>query len=283
MWTLLLTNSERVINTIDLNTLYSNWSKKSPAEIAYDIEASCEKAEIAFGLLDRVDTGQIKSVLEMGSGFGKGLHTIANKSDSSCGLGVDFSQEAVEYAKKHYEGDKIKFIRTDSLDIKLTVDQIRKLYPDCFDITILFDVLEHIPKPKTFVRELAAISKFFLINLPLDNTILNNYVRSIGPGTYPSILHGDGHLREFTVNDVHKFVTSLGLTPLSFQFYQYSINNVYPNHLKPSNFKGVISNKILKAIFLATRHLVPLRAKLRLFNGGAFMCLAEWSSSLVLE
>ena len=76
-------------------------------------------------------------------------------------MGVDFSQDAVEYAKKHYEGDKIKFIRTDSLDIKLTVDQIRKLYPDCFDMTILFDVLEHIPNPKTFIRELAAISKFF--------------------------------------------------------------------------------------------------------------------------
>lgn len=219
----------------------------------------------------------------MGSGFGKGLHAIVNKSGSLYGLGVDFSQEAVEYAKKHYEGDKIKFIRTDSLDIKLTVDQIRKLYPDCFDMAVLFDVLEHIPKPKTFIRELAAISKFFLINLPLDNTILNNYVRSIGPGTYPSILHGDGHLREFTVNDVHNFVTSLGLTPLSFRFYQYSINNVYPDHLKSSNFKGAISNKILKAIFFATRHLVPLRTKLRLFNGGAFMCLAEWSSSLVLE
>lgn len=234
-------------------------------------------------MLDKVDIGQVKSVLEMGSGFGKGLHTIVNKTASSYGLGVDFSQEAVEYAKNHYEGDKLKFIRTDSLDIKLTVDQIRKLYPDCFDMTILFDVLEHVPKPKTFVRELAAISKFFLINLPLENTILNNYVHSIGPDTYPSILHSDGHLRAFTVNDVHNFVTSLGLTPLSFRFYQYSINNVYPDHLKPSNLKGVMSYSILKAIFLTTRHLVPLRAKLRLFNGGAFMCLAEWSSSLVLE
>jgi len=234
-------------------------------------------------LLNKVDTGQIKSVLEMGSGFGKGLHAIVRKTGSSYGLGVDFSKEAVEYAKTHYEGEKIKYIRTDSLDIKLTVDQIRKLYPDCFDMTILFDVLEHVPKPKTFVRELATISKFFLINLPLDNTILNNYVRSIGPDTYPSILHGDGHLREFTVNDVHNFVTSLGLTPLSFRFYQYSINNVYPYHLKPLNFKGVMSYSILKAIFLITRHLVPLRAKLRLLNGGAFMCLAVWSPSLVLE
>jgi hypothetical protein len=150
-------------------------------------------------------------------------------------------------------------------------------------MTILFDVLEHIPKPKTFVRELATISKFFLINLPLDNTILNNYIRSIGPETYPSILHGDGHLREFNVNDAHNFVTSLGLTPLSFRFYQYGINIVYPAHLKPSNFKGVISNNLLKAIYLTTKHLVPLRVKLRLFNGGAFMCLAVWSSSLVLE
>lgn len=234
-------------------------------------------------MLDKVDTGQIKSVLEIGSGFGKGLHAIVNKTGSSYGLGVDFSQEAVEYAKTHYEGDKIKFIRTDSLDIKLTVDQIRKLYPDCFDMTILFDVLEHIPKPKAFVRELAAISKCFLINLPLDNTILNNYVRSIGSGTYPSMLHGDGHLREFTVNNVHNFVTSLGLTPLSFRFYQYSINNVYPAHLKPSYLKGVISYNLLKAVYLTTKHLVPLRLRLRLFNGGAFMCFAVWSSSLVLE
>ncbi len=234
-------------------------------------------------MLDDVDTGQIKSVLEMGSGFGKGLHTIVNKSGSSYGLGVDFSQEAVEYAKKHYEGDKLKFIRTDSLDIKQTVDQIRKSYPDCFDMTILFDVLEHLPKPKTFVRELASISKFFLINLPLENTILNKYVHSIGPDTYPSILHGDGHLREFTVNNVHNFVTSLGLTPLSFRFYQYPINIVYPNHLKPSNYKGIMSYNILKAIFLSIKHLVPLRAKLRLLNGGAFMCLAVWSPSLVLE
>lgn len=269
--------------SFDFIDFYSTWTqKKTTHEINYDLKACAEKLEIAGDLLNDIHTLSINSVLEIGCGFGENVYDIVNKTNASFGLGCDISDYAIEYANRHYENDRVKYIKT-PLDFDKAINQIRCSYSKQFDLLILFDVLEHIPQPKALICKLASLSKYFLINLPLDNTFLHNYILKKGPGIYPSSLHPDGHLWEFNTNNVHHFIVSLGLTPIKFKFYQHGKNIVYPSHMKPSSFKGKICYECLKMMYSITRWLVPIRMRTRIFNGGSFMCLANWSSDLVLE
>jgi len=266
-----------------LEDFYSNWYEKSKEQVEYEINVCKEKSATACKLLDKVDVGSINSVLEIGCGFGRNLVEIVNYTKASFGLGCDVPKAAIEYAKKYYENDSIKFLQAESLDIKSTVSQIRRIHSEPFDIAILFYVLEHVPKPKTFISQLAPISKHFLVILPLDNTIFNNYILPQRMKTYPSSKHPDAHFWEFHVNNVHHFIVSLGLTPIVYQFNKFSLYDQYPPHLRPSNLKGRILFECMRVFKYVTGKIMPRRMFLRLIGGGYFMCLASWSEEFVLE
>lgn len=266
-----------------LKEFYSEWYKKSPEEIDFDIKASIEKSAAALAMMKDVDIGPINSVLEIGCGFGRNLVEVMEDTRALFGLGCDISEDAIAYAKQHYENNSIKFINTASMDFKATVAHIRSVYPAPFDLAILFDMLEHIPQPKTFVRELASIAKYFIIKLPLEDNILYNYILPERVKEYPSARHQDGHFWEFHVNNVHHFTVSLGLTPIKYDFYQYDINTIFPPHLKPRNLRGLLFYKAMRRLFSISRYILPRRILLRLMGGGGFICLATWSKDFVLE
>ena len=266
-----------------LEDFYSNWYEKSSEQIEYEIKVSIEKSATACKLLDKVDVGSINSVLEIGCGFGRNLVEIVNYTKASFGLGCDVPKAAIEYAKKHYENDSIKFLQAESLDIKSTVSQISRIHSEPFDITILFDVLEHIPQPKTFIRQLASISKSFLIIVPLDNSVFNNYILPQRMKTYPSSKHPDGHFWEFHVNNVHHFIVSLGLTPVVYHFNKLSLYDQYPPHFRPRHLKGRIFFECMKVFKYIASKVLGTRIFLRLIGNGSFMCLATWADEFVLE
>jgi len=265
-----------------LENFYTEWSRKTPAEIEFDIKVSIEKSGAALSLLEDTNIGPVNSVLEVGCGFGRNLVEVMNRTGASYGLGCDFSEETIEYAKKHYENKSIRFFRNSSLDIESTVSQLRKIYDKPFDLVILFDTLEHIPGPKTFIRALSSVSRYFLIKLPLEDSILDNYLLPVRK-RYPCSLHPDGHLREFHVNNVHQFVVSLGLTPLKYDLYEYSINTLFPGHIRPAHLKGKLFFEMLRMIKCAARYMLPRRVFLRIIGGGGFVCLAKWDPEFVLE
>lgn len=267
-----------------LKDFYSDWyQKKSKEQTEYEINVCIQKSRIACELLGGVEIAPINSVLEIGCGYGCNLVEVVERTKASFGLGCDVSKAAIEYAKKHYENDSIKFLQTESRDIKSTVSQIRRIHSGPFDITILFYVLEHVPQPKTFIRHLASISKHFLIILPLDNTIFNNYILPQRMKSYPSSKHPDAHFWEFHVNNVHHFIVSLGLTPIVYQFNKFSLDEEYPSFLRPSHLKGRILFECMKVFKYVTGKIMPRRMFLRLIGGGYFTCLASWSDEFVLE
>lgn len=266
-----------------LKEFYSQWSKKSPEEIDFDIKVSIEKSSAALEVLKEANIGKIDSILEIGCGFGRNLVDVMDYTKAVFGLGCDISEDAITYARQRYKNDSIRYICIPSMDIKTTVSQIHSLCNTPFDLVILFDMLEHVPNSKTFVRELASIAKYFIIKLPLEDCILSSYILPERMKEYPGALHRDGHFREFHVNNVHHFVVSLGLTPIKYNFYKYNVNTIYPPHLSPHNLKGRLFYEALRKIYLVSGYILPKRILLRVMGGGGFVCLATWSEDLVLE
>lgn len=266
-----------------LKEFYTQWSKKSPEEIDFDIKVSIEKSGAALEMFKKADIGTIDSILEIGCGYGRNLAEVMGYTNAIFGLGCDISEDAIAYARQQCKDDSIKYICIPSMDIRTTVSHIRSLYNTPFDLVILFDILEHVPNTKTFVQELASIAKCFIIILPLEDCILFNYIFPERMKEYPSAKHKDGHLWEFHVNNVHHFVVSLGLTPIMYNFYKYNVNTIFPPHLRPHNLKGRLFYEALRKIHQVSSYLLPKRVFLRVMGGGGFVCLATWSGDLVLE
>lgn len=266
----------------DFNQFYHDWANRPPEERDFDIETCVEKSGAALDLMAAHDFGQINSVLEVGCGFGRNLSEIAKRTHATYALGCDVSAGAIAFASKHYANAVTRYILTPSLNINETVKQIRSLRSRPFDLLVLFDVLEHVPNPKTIVRELAPLTKYFLIKLPLENSVFDNYLLPRNK-QYPSAVHPDGHLREFHVNDVHAFLVSLGLIPLAYDFYKYKHSLLFPRFARPKHVTGRIYFEAQKMIKLIMRCLLPKRIFLRLIGGGGFVCVATWSKEAVFE
>ena len=266
-----------------LESYYSKWHNKSKENIERDINLCIEKSFAACKIFDQIDIGNIDSILEVGCGFGKNLVEIMDYTKASFGLGCDISKESIEFANKNYANDKVRFLRSSSLDIQTTVSEIREVYNNTFDLLILFDVLEHVPKPKEIIREISKIAKYFFIILPLDDTIFENYFLPERAKVYPSFYHSDGHLWEFNVNDVHKFISSLGLAPIVYDYQIWSTNAQFPSFLRPKSIKGKILYNFWKWCNYLCKKLLPKKIFLRLMGRGYFVCLATWHSDNVLE
>lgn len=265
-----------------MNSFYADWANKPAEEIDFEILTCVEKSNAAIRLLRTANIDTFDSVLEVGCGFGRNLYEIVNRTGASYGLGCDVSEGTIRYANEHYATESIHYIQTTTYDIASVVAHIKTIRERPFDVVILFDVLEHVPNPKTLVRDLAPLAKYFLIKLPLENSIFDNYLIA-RQKLYPSARHPDGHLREFHVNNVCQFVVSLGLAPLAYDFYKYKHSLLFPKHIRPKHFARRLYFETRKMIKFFSRLILAKRIFLRVVGGGGFVCVAMWSAESVLE
>ena len=114
-----------------------------------------------------------KNILEVGCAFGTIINLISKKINPEKSFGLDISEENINVAKQTYP--QISFVTG-------TLENINPLSllngATKFDLIILSDIVEHIPDDLNFMKEVARISNFVLLNLPLEesyNTRKRNY------------------------------------------------------------------------------------------------------------
>jgi len=263
----------------ELNKFYQTWSKKSDKLINYDNESAGRKVDtILEGMPELNDLG-IKSAVDFGCGYGKTLHDFYERMGLEKAYGFDVSEDAINYAQKNFASGGLQFHQLPNLDIVENTQVIKSNVDIEVDAVLLVDLLEHIPDCVSLVQNLSSIAKYFIIVLPIEENMINNYLlRKI----YPSTKHYNGHVREFNANSVYYFIRKIGLTPIAEGIHIYDFKDSYPPQAPgPISLRG-IARKSLKYIRMMLALVLPKKIYLRLVGPGTYYCVATFSKEHIL-
>ncbi len=129
-----------------------------------------------------------KKVLEFGSGSGYGTHLISPECQQI--IGIDISEDAIEYAKTRYTSENLKYQKINDIQ-----SEPLPFIDNEFDVVISFQVIEHILKVDKFLSEIQRVLRkngIFIVATPDRSTRLfpgqkpwNIYhVIEYGPGSF---------------------------------------------------------------------------------------------------
>lgn len=129
-------------------------------------------------------------LLDIACGVGYGTHLMARRATGIAdAIGVDLSQEAVEYARTHYAGGPIRFQQHDAMTFADDTG---------FDSIVSMETLEHVPDPIGLIRHLVGLMRpdgVFIASVP----------------TTPSVDVNPYHLHDFTERSFRSTATAHGL------------------------------------------------------------------------
>jgi ubiquinone biosynthesis O-methyltransferase len=89
-----------------------------------------------------------RSVLDVGCGAGFGANLLAEVAAQV--TGIDYSAEAIDYARSHYSRQNISFMVMDAQHLEFNTD---------FDLAVCFEVLEHVREPEHILRGIRSVLK----------------------------------------------------------------------------------------------------------------------------
>ncbi len=173
-------------------------------------------------------------ILDLGSGRGAYMHSLSQLGFSVVGFDVNFYREWITAGNKNFvvgTGTKLPFC------------------DKAFDITIAFEVLEHIPDPVQALSEIARCTKKqFIFSVP--NCDINNKLRrydlAMAHWTDPT------HCNYFTKDSLAAFLSSNGFEVVEMiDCYRISPNDYYWDSLKLPHKLTRIPKFIIEKLKLA--------------------------------
>jgi 2-polyprenyl-3-methyl-5-hydroxy-6-metoxy-1,4-benzoquinol methylase len=132
-------------------------------------------------------------VLDMACGVGYGSSIIASQTDCESVLSIDISDNAIDYATKHYSHPKITYRCGDCLESPLE--------PEWFDIAVVFETIEHVQEyPKLLTRVQNALRPGGRLILSTPNQLHLPYNKKRFPF----------HVRHFTPDELQDTLAQAG-------------------------------------------------------------------------
>lgn len=178
-----------------------------------------------------------KNVLDIGCGSGYGADLIASKASEV--IGVDISEEAVNYARQHCKRKNIKFYVGDAINLNFLKDGE-------LDVIISLEVIEHIPNYFQYLKEIRRLLKddgILIISTPNKKYHSPDYEKPKNPF----------HVTEFWLDDLEKLLRKYFRdVKLYGQNYQTTVKRIV-RKLLPT-VKGIIikllSQRVWQTAFL---------------------------------
>lgn len=106
-----------------------------------------------------------KRVLDVAAGTGYGSRLIAGNARSVSGL--DYSQSAIEYARKHYPASNLTYTQGDAHSMPYSDNE--------FDVVVSFETIEHLSDPQAFINEVKRVltsDGVFIVSTPNDDEFM---------------------------------------------------------------------------------------------------------------
>jgi SAM-dependent methyltransferase len=160
----------------------------------YNIAVGWKAANLC-SLVD--DTHKFSDVLEIGCALGILLNKLGEKLSVIDRTGIDISAQNIKLASELFPECKFIHGTIEDLNCKNTLENNFKR----FDLVILSDIVEHIPDDVSFMKQVSCISRFVLLNLPLEKCYTTRN-RKYG------LEDPSGHLRSYNKKDAINLVRS---------------------------------------------------------------------------
>ncbi len=125
-------------------------------------------------------------VLDIACGTGYGSSYLINKGATPV-VGADYSEEAIEYARRHYSKDGLHFLRLDAQQLPFRGKS--------FDVIVSLETIEHLERYEDFLRDCKRVLKgdgIFICSTP-------NAKASFGS-------RDPYHFREFSVEELYELI-----------------------------------------------------------------------------
>jgi SAM-dependent methyltransferase len=266
----------------ELAGFYNEWSGKSVEAIDFDIRSAERKADAIVRLVPQQQLDSLHRLIDFGCGYGAVIRRLRKLRGDRIvsALGLDFSETAIDVACARSDSDAIRYKKLPALDVRDNSAFLHAQVDGVVDAILLIDLLEHVPDCHVLIAELAPLTRLFLIKLPVESSLFDNYFL---PKEYPSTQHSNGHLREFDANNVHYFIRSLGLTPVFETLYRYDNEDSFPPMPPGTHFKRRFARLLIKSVKIILGWLLPTRIFLRIVGGGGYLCLASYNEQHVLN
>ncbi len=263
-----------------LESFYEHWQDERTDLIEYDNGCATRKIDTILRNVSDIHSLNLKSALDFGCGRGRALSYFCDQMKLEKAYGFDFSQAAVDYASRNFGSSEVQFHRLSTLDVDDGVDNIKSIVVEKVDCVLLLDLLEHVADCKHLVSRLSELTTHFVIKLPVESNILENYL--LRNKVYPSTNHYNGHLREFTVNSVFYFVRELGLTPQAEGLYLYAPEDTPAQAGKASVWQWFKHSAVdvLRKFLAAILHK---KLFIAICGGGGYYCIATFNKANVLN
>ncbi len=125
-----------------------------------------------------------KVILDMACGTGYGSSYLMNKGAKV--VGSDYSEEAMEYARLHYQKGGLYFLRSDAQQMPFANNS--------FDVVVSLETIEHLERYEDFLKECKRVLKddgAFICSTPNRKAKL---------GKYPA------HFKEFSMDEFYELM-----------------------------------------------------------------------------
>jgi 2-polyprenyl-3-methyl-5-hydroxy-6-metoxy-1,4-benzoquinol methylase len=133
-----------------------------------------------------------KTVLDVGCGSGYGSYHLVTNGAAKV-VGIDVSEEAVEYARERYKYDNLEFKAMSATALKFDEES--------FDVITSFQVIEHIKEAGVYLSEIKRVLKnnsFALISTPNKKTYSPNSDKIENPF----------HIKEYYLDELTELLNS---------------------------------------------------------------------------
>lgn len=264
-------NEDIKIQRFDPQEYYSSYPSRIILRPGYPARAQY-KSTLLWNLYGHIITrclGSINTYADIGGCFGFGANSMA----------FHISKSQVNYPETKVFETSLDFI-TIGKQLFPYIDYIRDDFctwnetQSVFDLVTMFDVIEHIPDPISFLSVVANRSKFALIKTPLETG--GDWFGGKPPAKQGNE-HKDGHVNFFTPKTHRELLEKSGFDIIREKFVRSIVPYAAEDILIPEDPPILTTRKIVQT--LIDKKLIPYYFVRKILGYGEHLCLVKSSVS----
>ena len=209
---------------------------------------------------------KIRSYADIGGCFGFGANAMAfhiknyqeEYPKTKC---FELSSDFIKIGKILFP--YIDFVQCDILNYEGSKDP--------FDLVTMFDVIEHIPDPESFLSGISDRARFALLKTPMETC---GDLFGAKPPVKQGYEHSDGHISFFTPKKYLKLIDKTGWDLIDGIFVRSIVNLSNYRVLKP---ESEVPNQLIKKTlyYLLLSDIIPYYFIRKILGGGDHLCLIK--------